>query len=97
MPSRTRGFMPRVQAEMLDFMEYHRKYTEKCIDEASDPKKLKQYAKLQKYLHNIILRRANLDADVYSFGSRIIGTSSSTSDLDLFVDVGEVIFNFYES
>ena len=85
--------MPRIQDDLVEFLQDHREYTENYVEAAINPKKVKQYGKLRRYLHNIILRRAGLESDVHCFGSRVIGTSTPTSDLDLFVKVGEVKIN----
>lgn len=91
MPRREPRFTPKEADDLLDFLKNQRKYTENSVAIADDTDHAKNYEKLRKYLHNIILRRAGLESNVSCFGSRIIGTSSFKSDLDLYVDVGKVI------
>ena len=86
-------YKPEVEQNLLDFWRNSRFYTRNYVNQAINPNNVKHYDKLRRYLHNIILRRAGLDSNVQCFGSRVIGTSTPTSDLDLFVKVGEVIIN----
>lgn len=91
MPRRKPRFTSEEADVLLDFLKDHREYTENSVSEAIDPKNIKHYNKLRKYLQNIILSRTGLESIVSCFGSRDIGTSSPTSDLDLYVNVGEDI------
>lgn len=84
-------FTPEVEQNLLFFLRSHRYYTQNYVNQAINPNNVKHYDRLRRYLHNIILRRAGLDSNVHCFGSRIIGTSTPTSDLDIFVKIGEVI------
>lgn len=84
-------FTPKVENDLNRFLQNHRRYTQNYVNQAINPNYTKHYEKLRRYLHNIILRRADLESNVQCFGSRIIGTSTSTSDLDIIVRVGKVI------
>lgn len=93
MHSRLR-FTPKVENDLLSFLKNHRDYTQHYVYQAINPNHVRHYEKLRKYLHNILLRRAGLESNVQCFGSRIIGTSTPTSDLDLIVRVGKVMIHF---
>jgi DNA polymerase sigma len=89
MPSKKQLFKPEVEAALRDFLEYYENYVQELINKSEDPANRRHYQKLKNYTHNIILRRARLETDTSVFGSRVIGTSTPSSDLDLYVGAGE--------
>lgn len=89
MPSIKRLFEPEVEREIRGFLETYEIYIRELINSAEDPANRHHYQKLKNYIHNIILRRAELETTVNCFGSRVIGTSTRISDLDIFVHAGE--------
>lgn len=89
MPPKKPLFKPEVQEQLLDFLENYENYVKDLIHRTEDPANRQHYRKLKNYTHNIILRRAGLETVTNVFGSRVIGTYTPSSDLDLYVHAGE--------
>lgn len=89
MPSKKPLFKPEVREQLFDFLENYENFVKDLVNRAEHPANRRHYQKLKNYTHNIILRRAGLETVTSIFGSRVIGVSTPSSDLDLYVHAGE--------
>lgn len=65
---------------------------ERISESSRSRSNMKKYNRLKYSLGKTILYNANLKSEIYYFGSRLSGVSTSFSDLDLYVDVGKYVF-----
>ena len=65
------------------------------IAKSSERRSKDHCGKLMEKLHNLISLQG-LQTDLYRFGSRVTGVSTSFSDLDIFVDIGKNKKNYQE-
>lgn len=89
MPSKKPFFKPDVEEKILEFFDCYDSYVKNLVDSAEDPENRQHLQKLKNYTHNIILRRAGLETVTKCFGSRVVGTSIRSSNLNLYVDAGK--------
>jgi CRISPR/Cas system-associated protein Csx1 len=89
MTARKVFFKPEEEEKLKDFLKNYSNYLDQNIKGSENANLMNHTRKLANYLRNVILRRTGMESVVHRFGSRMIGCSTNSSDLDLFVQVGK--------